>query len=44
VFTVENNTWEKEEDLKNIKEIVLEIEERLNTEVRKQEKLDLVEE
>ena len=29
-FTVENNTWEKEEDLKNTKEVVVEFEERMS--------------
>jgi len=43
-FTAENNTWKRKKDLENTKEIVAEFEERLSTEVRKQEKLDLVEE
>ena len=30
----ENDTWEKEEDLENTKELVDEFEERLNMEVR----------
>jgi len=33
-FTVENNTWEKEEDLKNAKELVNEFEGRLEAEVK----------
>jgi len=35
----ENNTWEKEEDLENAKELVNEFEERLRAEVRKQERI-----
>ena len=38
------NTWEKKEDLENIKEVAAEFEGRLNAEVRRQEKLDIVEE
>ena len=34
----------KEEDLKNTKEVVVEFKERINTEVRRQEKLDIAEE
>ena len=41
---VEHDSWEKEEDLENIKKLVAEIEGRMNIEVRRQEKLDLVEE
>ena len=33
-FIVENNTWEKEEDLENIKERIAEFKRRMNTEVR----------
>ena len=43
-FMVEHNSWEKEEDLENTKELVVEFEGRMNTEVRKQEKLDWAEE
>ena len=43
-FTVEHNSWEKEEDLENAKELVAEFEERINIEVRRQEKLDIAEE
>ena len=39
-FIVEHDSWEKEEDLENIKEIVAEFEERLDAEVRRQKKLD----
>ena len=31
---VEHNTWEREEDLENAKEIVVEFEERINAEIR----------
>jgi len=41
---VEDNTWEKEEDLKNPKKLVAEFEKRMNTKVRQQEKLDIIEE
>ena len=40
-FTAENNSWEKEENLKNIKELVEEFEGKM--EVRKQKKLKLAE-
>ena len=40
----EHNSWEKKEDFKNIKELVTEFERRMDMEVRKQEKLDMVEE
>jgi len=43
-FTVENDIWGKEEDLENAKEIIAEFGKRISTEVRRQEKLDLVEE
>jgi len=33
-FTVENDIWEKEEDLGNVKELVDKFERRLNMEVR----------
>ena len=36
----ENDTWKKKEDLENAKELVDKFEGRLNTEVRRQEKLD----
>ena len=41
---VKHDSQEKEEDLKNIKEVVTEFEKRVNTGVRRQEKLDMVEE
>ena len=40
----EYDSWEKEEDLENTKELVAEFEGRMNAEVRRQEKLDLAEE
>ena len=43
-FTVEYNSWEKEEDLQNAKELVVEFKGRMSTEVRKQKKLDMAEE
>ena len=41
---VENNTWKKEKDLENTKEVVAEFKERFNLDVRRQEKLNMVEE
>ena len=43
-FTAENNSWEKEKNLKNTKEEVAEFKERMSAEVRQQEKLDKAEE
>jgi len=43
-FIAKYDTWEKKEDLENIKEVAAEFEGRLNAEVRRQEKLDIVEE
>ena len=40
----ENNTWERKEDLENARKVLEEFEGRMNTEVRRQEKLDMVEE
>ena len=39
-----HDSWEKEEDLENAKELVAEFERRMNAEVRRQKKLDLAEE
>ena len=39
-FIVENNTWEKEEDLKNAKELVNEFEGRLEAEVKQQKRIN----
>ena len=33
-FTAENNTWEKEENLENVRELVDEFEGRISAEVR----------
>ena len=41
---VEHNSWEREEDLENVKKLVAEFEGREKAEVRRQEKLDQVEE
>ena len=41
---MKHDIWEKKKDLKNVKEVVAEFKERLNTEVRRQEKLNIVEE
>ena len=41
---VEHNSWEKEEDLENTKELVAEFKRRMEVEVRQQEKLDMAEE
>jgi len=41
---VELDIWERKKDLENVKKVITEFEGRINTEVRKQEKLDLVEE
>jgi len=43
-FTIEHDSWEKEKDLENIKKVVVKFERRINTEVRRQEKLDTIEE
>jgi len=39
----EHNTWEKKEDLENAREVLEEFERGMNTEVRRQEKLDIAE-
>jgi len=41
---VEHNSWEKKEDLENMKELVAKFKERMSAEVRRQEKLDIAEE
>ena len=43
-FTAEHNTWKRKEDLGNAREVLEEFEGRMNTEVRRQEKLDMAEE
>ena len=40
-FMAEHDTWEKEEDLVNTRELVDEFEGRLNVEVRQQEKIEV---
>ena len=42
-FTVKNDIWKKEEDLENTRETVEEFKRRMNTKVRRQEKLDRLE-
>jgi len=43
-FTVEHNTWERRGDLGNAKEVLEEFEGRVDIEIRRQEKIDRVEE
>ena len=43
-FTAEHDSWKKKENLKNTKELVAKFEGIINTEVRRQEKLNLREE
>jgi len=43
-FMAEHDTWEREKDLGNTREVLEEFEGRMNTEVRRQEKLDIAEE
>jgi len=43
-FTAEGDTWEKKENLKNAEEALEEFEERMNAEVRRQERIDMAEE
>jgi len=40
----EQDTWEREEDLGNAREVVGEFEGRMNAEIRRKEKLDRIEE
>jgi len=42
-FTIEGDTWERKEDLKNAGEALKEFEGRMNVEVRRQEKIDIAE-
>ena len=44
MFIAKYNSLKKEEDLENIKKVVVEFEGRVNIEVRRQEKLNMVEE
>ena len=41
---VEHDSWKREEDLENAKEVVAKFEGRINAEVGRQEKLDIMEE
>ena len=43
-FMTEHNTWERREDLGNVEEVLEEFKERMNAEVRRQEKIDIAEE
>ena len=43
-FIAEYDTWEKKEDLGNTKEVLEKFKGRINVEVRRQEKIDMVEE
>jgi len=43
-FTVEHDSWERREDLENVKAVLEDFEERMEAEIRRQEKLDRVEE
>ena len=43
-FIVEYDSQENKEDLENTKEVVVEFERRISIEVRRQEKLDIIEE
>ena len=42
-FTIEGDTWERKEDLKNAGEALKEFKGRMNVEVRRQEKIDIAE-
>ena len=41
---MEHDTWERKEDLGNVKEVLEEFEERMDAEIRRQEKIDRAEE
>ena len=43
-FTAEGDTWERKENLKNAGEALEEFKGRMNVEIRRQEKIDIVEE
>ena len=43
-FTAEHDSWEKKKNLENAKEVVAEFKGRMNTDIRRQEKLEEVEE
>ena len=42
-FTVEQDTWEKKENLENAKEALEEFEGQINAEVRRQERTNIIE-
>jgi len=39
----EHDTWEKKEDLENVRKVLEEFERKMNAEVRRQEKLNIAE-
>ena len=39
-FTAENNTWEREEDLENVRKLVKKFKGRMSAEVRRQEEVE----
>jgi len=39
---VEHDSWEREKNLENAKEVVVEFKRRINVEVKRQKKLDIV--
>ena len=43
-FIAEYDSWEREKDLKNTKKVIAEFKIRVNTEVRRQEKLNMMKE
>jgi len=43
-FMAEGDTWERKENLKNTEEALEEFEERMNAEIRGQERIDMAEE
>ena len=43
-FMVKHDSWEREKDLENTKDVVAEFEERMSIEIRRQEKLNKIEE
>ena len=43
-FIVESDTWERKEDLEHARELVNEFKRRMNAKVRRQKKIDMVEE
>ena len=43
-FTAEGDTWERKKDLKNAREALEEFKRKMNAEVRRQEKINMVEE